>query len=195
MTNVFTTPLLTPLLRLAARGGLRLAGWQTDIAQAPSPPYVLIGAPHTSNWDFPLMLAAVLLLEQDARWLGKDTLFRPPFGGVMRWLGGIPVDRSSPQNLVGQMAAVVKDNPGLILCVSPEGTRKKVERWRTGFYYIALEAGIPIVMAVLDADAKQIRSLGHHTPYGDAEREIPEIQSRYRGFSGLLPENTVNLPD
>jgi 1-acyl-sn-glycerol-3-phosphate acyltransferase len=195
MSNVFTTPFLTPFLRWLARAGLRLAGWRTHLTDAPEPPFVFIGAPHTSNWDFPLMLAAVLALEHDARWLGKDSLFRPPFGGLMRWLGGIPVDRSSPQNLVGSMAAFVKQNPDLILCVPPEGTRKKVGRWRTGFYYIALEAGIPIVMTVLDAEKRQIRILGHHTPAGDAEREIREIQGRYQGFRGLIPENSFELPD
>ena len=195
MSNVFTTPFLTPFLRRIARAGLHLAGWRTNLSEAPPPPCVFIGAPHTSNWDFPLMLAAVLALEHDARWLGKDSLFRPPFGGLMRWLGGIPVDRSSPHNLVGSMATFFKQNPGLILCVPPEGTRKKVGRWRTGFYYIALEAGIPIVMTVLDAEERQIRILGHHTPAGDAEREIREIQGRYRGFRGLIPENAFELPD
>ncbi len=195
MSNVFTTPFLTPFLRRIARAGLHLAGWRTNISEAPPPPFVFIGAPHTSNWDFPLMLAAVLALEHDARWLGKDSLFRPPFGGLMRWLGGIPVDRSSPHNLVGSMATFFKQNPGLILCVPPEGTRKKVGRWRTGFYYIALEAGIPIVMTVLDAEERQIRILGHHTPAGDAEREIREIQGRYRGFRGLIAKNAFELPD
>ena len=195
MSNVFTTPFLTPFLRRIARAGLHLAGWRTNLSEAPPPPFVFIGAPHTSNWDFPLMLAAVLALEPDARWLGKDSLFRPPFGGLMRWLGGIPVDRSSPHNLVGSMATFFKQNPGLILCVPPEGTRKKVGRWRTGFYYIALEAGIPIVMTVLDAEERQIRILGHHTPAGDAEREIREIQGRYRGFRGLIAKNAFELPD
>ena len=195
MSNVFTTPFLTPFLRRIARAGLHLAGWRTNLSEAPPPPFVFIGAPHTSNWDFPLMLAAVLALEHDARWLGKDSLFRPPFGGLMRWLGGIPVDRSSPHNLVGSMATFFKQNPGLILCVPPEGTRKKVGRWRTGFYYIALEAGIPIVMTVLDAENRQIRILGHHTPAGDAEREIREIQGRYRGFRGLIAKNAFELPD
>ena len=195
MSNVFTTPFLTPFLRRIARAGLHLAGWRTNLSEAPPAPFVFIGAPHTSNWDFPLMLAAVLALQHDARWLGKDSLFRPPFGGLMRWLGGIPVDRSSPHNLVGSMATFFKQNPGLILCVPPEGTRKKVGRWRTGFYYIALEAGIPIVMTVLDAEERQIRILGHHTPAGDAEREIREIQRRYRGFRGLIPENAFELPD
>ena len=195
MSNVFTTPFLTPFLRRIARAGLHLAGWRTNLSEAPPPPFVFIGAPHTSNWDFPLMLAAVLALEHDARWLGKDSLFRPPFGGLMRWLGGIPVDRSSPHNLVGSMATFFKQNPGQILCVPPEGTRKKVGRWRTGFYYIALEAGIPIVMTVLDAEERQIRILGHHTPAGDAEREIREIQGRYRGFRGLIAKNAFELPD
>lgn len=195
MTNLFTTPVFTPLVRTLAGIGLKLRGWRLELGSAPHKPCVFIGAPHTSNWDFPLMLAAVLSLRCDARWLGKDSLFRPPFGGLMRWLGGIPVDRSSPHNMVTQMAAFIRDHPDVILCVPPEGTRKKVDRWRTGFYYIALEARIPIVMTVLDADTRTIRNLGSHMPTGDAEREILEIQHRYRGFRGLIPENTFELPD
>ena len=195
MSNLFSTPVVTPLVRMLARFGLRLCGWRLDLGEPPPRPFVFIGAPHTSNWDFPLMLAAVLSLRCDARWLGKDSLFRPPFGGVMRWLGGIPVDRSSPQNLVAQMAGFIREHPDVILCVPPEGTRKKVDRWRTGFYFIALEAGIPIVMTVLDADTRTIRNLGFHMPQGNADSEILEIQHKYRGFRGLIPQNTFELPD
>lgn len=195
MSHLFTTPVVTPLVRMLAGLGLRLCGWQLDLGQPPPKPFVFIGAPHTSNWDFPLMLAAVLALRSDARWLGKDSLFRPPFGGVMRWLGGIPVDRSSPHNLVAQMASFIREHPDVILCVPPEGTRKKVDRWRTGFYFIALEARIPIVMTVLDADTRTIRNLGHFQPQGNADYEILEIQRKYHGFRGIIPENTFELPD
>ena len=196
MSNVFTTPFLTPFLRRIARAGLHLAGWRTNLSEAPPPPFVFIGAPPTSNWDFPLMVAAVLALEHDARWLGKDSLFRPPFGGLMRWLGGIPVQRENANNLVAASAEALKLANGPVqLVVPPEGTRSKVRYWKTGFYYIALEAGIPIVMTVLDAEERQIRILGHHTPAGDAEREIREIQGRYRGFRGLIAKNAFELPD
>ncbi len=195
MSNLFTTPVVTPLVRALAGFGLLLCGWRLDLGQPPPKPFVFIGAPHTSNWDFPLMLAAVLALRCDVRWLGKDSLFRPPFGGVMRWLGGIPVDRSSPHNLVAQMAGFIREHPDVILCVPPEGTRKKVDRWRTGFYFIALEARIPIVMTVLDADTRTIRNLGYFQPQGNADYEILEIQRKYHGFRGIIPENTFELPD
>ncbi|MEY3661041.1 MAG: 1-acyl-sn-glycerol-3-phosphate acyltransferase [Pseudohongiellaceae bacterium] len=195
MSSVFTTPLLAPALRSLARVGLRATGWKILVADLPRPPFVFIGAPHTSNWDFPLLLAAILVLRLDARWLGKDTLFRAPFGGLMRWLGGIPVDRSQPQNLVASTARLLQQHPELVVCIPPEGTRRRVERWRTGFYYIAAEAGVPIQMTVIDGEARCIRLLGTWHPGGDADREIREIQRLYRGFRGLIPENTFELPE
>ena len=174
---------------------LKLAGWKISLREVPAPPYILIGAPHTSNWDFPLMLCTVLHLGQEARWLGKTSLFTPPFGPLMRWLGGIPVNRDQPQNAVATSAQALKQNPGMILCVAPEGTRKKVQRWRTGFYYMALAAEVPIVMLAIDANARAIRHLGQYSPSGDAESDIPEIQRRYQSFGGIIPENAFQLQD
>ncbi len=195
MNSVFSTPLVTPLLRLLAAATLRLTGWKANLDGIPAPPYILIGAPHTSNWDFLLMLGTLLQLKQEARWLGKTSLFTPPFGTIMRWLGGIPVDRSQPQNAVAASVKVLKAHPGMILCVAPEGTRKKVTRWRTGFYYIALEADLPIVMIAIDAVTRTITVLGLYKPSGDFEREIGEIKRRYKGFTGIIPENTCELVD
>lgn len=193
MASVFNTPVLTPLLRAVATLGLRLSGWKLDLAQMPHPPFVFIGAPHTSNWDFVLMLCAVLHLRLNTRWLGKDSLFRPPFGGLMSWLGGIPVDRSRSNNVVQQTARRFQHDPDLAICIPPEGTRKKVANWKTGFYFIALEAGVPIAMTVIDAENRQIRFLGTYYPTGDAEREIREIQRNYRGYRGLIPENAFEV--
>lgn len=195
MSSVFTTPLLTPLLRNIARTGLQLAGWKVELDGLPPPPYVFIGAPHTSNWDFALMLGSALVMGLDVRWLGKHTLFAPPFGGLMRWLGGIPVDRSQPQNLVTQTAQALRASPNRVLCIPPEGTRRKVDRWKTGFYYIALRAGVPIQMTVIDAERKVVRLLGAYSPTGDADREIREIQRHYVGFRGLIPENSFELQE
>lgn len=195
MNSVFTTPVLTPVLRSLARVGLHLTGWKVDLDGLPRPPYVFIGAPHTSNWDFALMLGSALVMRLDAKWLGKHTLFRPPFGGLMRWLGGIPVDRSQPQNLVMQTAQALRTDPNRVLCIPPEGTRRKVDRWKTGFYYIALKAGVPIQMTVIDAEQKVVRLLGTYSPTGDADREIREIQRHYRGFRGLIPENSFELQE
>ena len=163
-----------------------------------TPPFVFIGAPHTSNWDFLLLVSAMLTLKLDARWIGKHTLFRFPFGGLMRWMGGIPVNRSNAHNRVADLIAAFAQNPALIICISPEGTRKKVGRWHTGFYRIACGAGVPIHMAVIDAEHKELRSLGIFHPSGDVDRELPLIQRHYRGFHGLRPENACdfnNLPD
>ena len=195
MSSVFSTPLLTPLLRVLAGAALKIAGWKISLRDVPAPPFILIGAPHTSNWDFPLMLCTVLHLGHEARWLGKTSLFTPPFGPLMRWLGGIPVNRDQSQNAVAVTAQALRQNPGLILCVAPEGTRRKVQRWRTGFYYIALAAEVPIVMLAIDADACEVCHLGQYRPTGDVEAEIPEIQRRYRGFGGIIPENAFELQD
>jgi 1-acyl-sn-glycerol-3-phosphate acyltransferase len=195
MSSIFTTPILTPLLRAAARAGLRVVGWRVDLDELPRPPFLFIGAPHTSNWDFMLMVATVLVIKMDAKWVGKISLFAPPFGGIMRWMGGIPVDRSKSQNLVEQVADTFRTHPELIICISPEGTRKRVDRWKTGFYHIARLAEVPIVMTVIDAETRAIRLLGCVRPAGDAEREIRDIQRHYHGFHGLIPENSFQLKE
>lgn len=193
MATAFTTPILTSLLRCVAGLGLKLSGWKLDLSEMPQPPFVFIGAPHTSNWDFLLMLGAVFYLKLDCRWLGKDSLFKPPFGSLMRWLGGIPVDRSRANNAVQQTALLFQRHQDLVICIPPEGTRKKVAKWKTGFYFIALEAKVPIAMTVIDAENRCIRFLGTYSPSGDAEREIREIQRHYGGYRGLIPENACEL--
>jgi 1-acyl-sn-glycerol-3-phosphate acyltransferase len=195
MSSVFTTPVLTPVLRGLARGLLRLSGWKVVPFDHMRPPFVFIGAPHTSNWYFLLLLAAMLVLRIDAHWMGKHTLFRFPFGGLMRWLGGIPVNRSAAHNRVADMVAAFAQDPALVLCIPPEGTRKKVARWKTGFYRIAHGAGVPILMTVIDAETKSLRLLDIFHPTGDIDRELPQIQRHYLGFRGLRPENAYDFPD
>lgn len=194
MSSVFTTPVLTPVLRGLAKGLLKVCGWTVVPTDRMRPPFVFIGAPHTSNWDFPLLLAAMLILHIDARWLGKHTLFRFPFGGLMRWLGGIPVNRSAAHNRVADMVAAFARDPTLAVCIPPEGTRKKVDRWKTGFYRIAHGAGAPIMLTVIDAETKSLRLLDIFHPSGDIDRDLPEIQRHYVGFRGLRPENAYEFP-
>jgi len=192
--NVFTTPVLTPILRGTARVLLRISGWRVEPDARLQAPFVFIGAPHTSNWDFVLLLGAMLVLRLDVRWMGKHTLFRFPFGGVMRWLGGIPVDRSGPHNRVADVVAAFKREPKLIVCIPPEGTRKKVERWKTGFYRIAHGAGVPIMMTVIDAEHRSLRLLDVFHPTGDIDHDLPLIQRHYLGIRGLRPEYTFDFP-
>ena len=184
--TVFDTPFLSALLRTASRLMFRLLGWRfdgripADLAQA-----VVIGAPHTSNWDLPYALMAAFAQGRTLHWLGKQQIFRFPFGGLMRWLGGIPVDRSRSNNLVD--AAVrcfaIREQP-LLLLVPPEGTRSQVRQWKTGFYYIALGAGVPVLMAYMDHSTRicGVRKLFH--PGGDIEADMVAIRAYYSPFRG-----------
>lgn len=188
-TTIFNTPLLTPLLRGIATGMLTLLGWQAIGKPLQDQRFVLIGAPHTSNWDFPLMLMVVLKLELKLHWMGKHSLFMFPFGGLMRWLGGIPIDRRSTHGIVDQVAAQYQQNPQLVVLVPPEGTRKKVHAWKTGFYHIANNAGVPILMGYLDVSRKEAGLADFFYPTGDADADIKKIRAFYATKKGIRPEN------
>ena len=129
---------------------LRLTGWRTEVIPPHTSRYVMIGAPHTSNWDFFAMLLLMTVERIPIRWMGKETLFRGPMGVIFRSLGAIPVNRGERTNMVEQIAAKFDEYDELVIGLSPEGTRKKTAYWRTGFYYIALKAEVPIVMAYID---------------------------------------------
>jgi len=188
-TTVFSTPLLTPTLRLIAMVILRLMGWTAIGRELHRPKLVLIGAPHTSNWDFPLMLLIVLKLRLNVFWMGKHTLFRFPFGGLMRWLGGIPIDRSKSNNVVQQVTEEYNKQSELVVLIPPEGTRSKVDRWKTGFYHIARNAGVPILLGYVDAPRKEAGLADFFTPTGDLEQDMAAIRAFYADKGGLKPEN------
>lgn len=164
------------------RGILTVLGWKVEGGLPDLPRFVVIAAPHSSNWDFVLGIALVFALRLDARFLGKDTLFRGPLGVLMRWLGGIPVDRTSPEGVVDQVAARFRSEPGLVLGIAPEGTRRPVDRWKSGFYRIAVRAGVPIVPGVFDNGARTMRLLPAFTPTGDAPGDITALQAMYAGI-------------
>jgi 1-acyl-sn-glycerol-3-phosphate acyltransferase len=165
---------------------MRLAGWKVE-GSLPSTASksVLIAAPHTSNWDLPNTLMAAFALRLHIYWMGKQSLFRWPFGPVMRWLGGIAVDRSKSSNLVSASAAAIQATDGPVqLVVPPEGTRGKTRHWKTGFYFIALEARVPIVLAYMDYERK-LSGLGPlFQPSGDIESDMVEIKRFYAGIKG-----------
>jgi len=188
-TTVFSTPVITPILRLLASAMLALSGWKAVGSLTSNRRFVLIGAPHTSNWDFPLMLAVVLKLRLKVFWMGKHTLFPFPFGGLMKWLGGIPIDRSRAHNVVQQTVAQYQQHPDLIVLVPPEGTRAKVERWKTGFYHIACQANVPILMGYVDAGKKEAGLADFFFPTGDLDSDIEKIRGFYADKQGINPEN------
>ncbi len=188
--TVFNTPVITPLLRLLAIVLLKLIGWKAVGRPVEGARFVLIGAPHTSNWDFPLMLMVVLKLRLRVFWMGKHTLFPFPVGWFMKWLGGIPVNRSKAQNLVEQTVQQYREHPQLVVLVPPEGTRAKVKEWKTGFYHIAVNAGVPILMGYVDAATKQAGLADFFHPTGDIETDMPAIRAFYADKVGLNPANT-----
>ena len=165
------------------RAVFRLSGWHIEGALPNLPKFVIIGAPHTSNWDFPVAMSMVLALGLDAHWIGKHTLFRWPFGGVMRWFGGIPVVRSERRGVVDQIIEIFESRERLVFGVSPEGTRKRVDRWKTGFYHIAVGAGVPIVPAYFDYPRKVIGFGLPLTPSGDKEADIAFLKAFYTPYA------------
>jgi len=184
--TLFDTPIVSPILRAGSLAFLRLTGWKIEGAlPASAHRSVLIAAPHTSNWDLPYTLMTGFALDLHLYWMGKASLFRAPWGPVMRWLGGIAVDRSRSNNLVADTARALREADGpLQMVVPPEGTRGKTRHWKTGFYYIALEAQVPIVLAFMDYHRK-VAGLGPiFTPTGDVERDMAEIKRFYAGVKG-----------
>ena len=188
--SIFSTPIITPILRFIANCCLKIGGWHVEADDLPPTPYVFIGAPHTSNWDFMLLIAGVLHLRMDIRWMGKHPLFPPLIGAVMRWMGGIPVNRTKAHSMVSRMADLIREEPETILCIPPEGTRSKVKAWKTGFYHIARQAKVPILLAAIDAENKKLRILGEFKPGDDLDSDMQSIQAAYEGLKGIRPENT-----
>ncbi len=156
--------------------------------EPPSRKYVLIGAPHTSNWDFVVGLLALWALGIRARWLGKKELFKPPLGLLMRLLGGIPVDRSRRSNLVDQVAEILAREEEIAILITPEGTRGKAPYWRTGFYHMALKAGVPIALGYADFRRKEVGIGAYLWPTGDLRRDFEAIRAFYQDKTGLRPE-------
>ena len=159
-------------------------GWDVTGEIPNLPKLVIIAAPHTSNWDFVVGVAAKLALRLDVMWLGKDTLFRGPLGGLMRRLGGHPVDRSASHDVVKGVVQEFERRERLVLALAPEGTRKRVERWRTGFYHIAHAARVPIVPVALNFGEKQVQIGPMFVTTGDVDADIRALQQRFAGVRG-----------
>ena len=168
------------LIHLFYRYFLWLIGWKI-VGKRPSSlkKYVLTVAHHTSNWDFPIAVAARPWVEvRDARFLGKDSLFKSKFGFLFYWLGGTPVDRSKKNKLVDQVAEKFENHERYGIAITPEGTRSYVDKWRSGFYYIAKAAKVPILMAFIDYKNREIGV--HPEPFyltEDAEQDIKGIMT------------------
>ncbi len=167
---------------------LGLFGWRVAIETPPPEKCVVVGAHHTSSADFFLTLAFILASGVSLRWLGKDTLFRGLLGGVMRRLGGLPVNRRVRSNLVRQMVDLFASHKELRVAISPEGTRSHASRWWTGFYYMALGARVPIVLGYADF-ARRVVGLGPVIhPTGNLTADLARIRAFYTNITGRHPE-------
>lgn len=184
--TIFTTPVVNTALRAFSLTYLKITGWTLDGSLPPDcAKCVLIAAPHTSNWDLPYTLMVAFALRLNIYWMGKQSIFIWPFGGLMRWLGGISVNREQSNNLVAASAATLQAADGPVqLIVPPEGTRSKAHYWKTGFYWIAHTAQVPIVMAYMDYPRK-LSGLGPvFRPTGDVEADMAAIKSYYAQYKG-----------
>jgi len=165
---------------LIGRMVLRLLGWRIEGELPDIPKMIVIAAPHSSAWDFVIGVGLLFALRLDVRFLGKDSLFRGPLGVFMRWVGGIPVDRDEPEGIVEAAIASFKASDRLIMALAPEGTRKRVDRWKTGFHRMALGAGVPIVPGFFD-NARRVVGFGPVLmPSGDLARDLEVLTAFYR---------------
>ena len=186
--TMFDTPILRTILRWMSIFILKIFGWTLVGEKPDDPKYVMIAAPHTSNWDMPIMLFLAFAFKVKVYWIGKDALFKNPFGAIMKFLGGVPVDRSKSNNVVEGTIQVINESMEIVVIVPPEGTRSKVRYWKTGFYYIALGAKVPISTGFIDYACKTggLGPIFH--PTGDIDADMELIKDFYAGITGKYAE-------
>jgi 1-acyl-sn-glycerol-3-phosphate acyltransferase len=165
-------------------------GWSVEGSFSPDlKKYIIAIAPHTSNWDFVIgIMARSITKIQRAHFLGKSQLFKPPYGWLFRWLGGYPVDRTSSHDMVHQVAEIFNKHDEFILAIAPEGTRKKVMKLRTGFYYIARHANVPIIPCGFDYQRKKIVIAQPFYPSANTDADMSDIMKFYGQIKGRNPE-------
>ena len=177
-----------PLRWWVARGLLAITGWKPDGVCPETRRCVLIAAPHTTNWDFFYLLIFAAFYGVEIQWMGKESLFRPPMGWIMRRLGGIPIARHRSQHRVSAMARCFEEQDELVLVVPAEGTRSHAEYWKSGFYHIARLADVPIVMSYLDYTRKRGGFGEAFYPGGDVHEDMDRVRAFYAGKQGKYPE-------
>lgn len=166
---------------------LNLLGWQL-VGQLPQPrKVVVVAAPHTSNWDFMYLLLVSKMLGVRIHWMGKEELFKGPLGPIARALGGIPVKRSHSTNMVQQMAQAFAEREELVLAIPPAGTRGHTDYWKSGFYYIAREAGVPIVLGFVDYGRKRVGFGPSFHPSDDVSADMDLVRAFYADIQGKFP--------
>lgn len=189
--TIFYSPVLSRVMHYLSRGMLFILGWAyAETGQRP-PKYVIIAAPHTSNWDFFYTMLVAFALKLKVYAMGKKSLTEGLFGKFMLWFGVIPIDRDKSNNVVAQTIETFNSQDNLSIIIPPSGTRNKVQYWKTGFYHIAHGAGVPIALGYIDYKRK-IGGLGPViTPSGDIDADMKIIREFYAGITGRYPEKQL----
>ncbi len=177
------------MLRPLAQLIIRLMGWRVVGEKPPPPRSVILGAPHTSNFDGVLLILAAIILRTHLRWLVKDSLYNTPLRPILKLSGAVPIDRSGGQNVVEQAAQILRSSEDIHLALAPEGTRKRTDGWKSGFYYIALRAKAPIYFGFVDYKLRECGIGGYMEPTGDIEADMQVIKSFYETKTPKFPEN------
>ena len=173
------------------RAVLKSMGWKVAGSIPNEKRILIVAAPHTSNWDFVIGMGALLGLNAKIRWIGKHSLFQPGIAWFFRWLGGIPVNRKNPASLIEDVSNMIKKDRGLMIGVAPEGTRKKINRWKTGFLRIAKTTQSKILFISIDAPSKTIKIASTlFTPTEDKENDLEFVKSYFRNFKGINPDQS-----
>lgn len=166
-----------------------LLGWKFRGQLPDLPKMIVIGAPHTSNWDFMAFMAALSAYKMKVRFMGKDGLFRWPFGYFFRALGGIPVSRTRPGGVVGQVVAEFDRSERMILVIAPEGTRSAAPKWKSGFIHVARQANVPVVPAAVDFSKKELEIGPAIDVSGEPVGFMDQFRAFYQDYRGKKPEN------
>lgn len=176
---------------------LKTFGWKVASEQDKHTKYILIGAPHTSNWDFPLTLLALWALNVKFSWVAKHTIFFGPFDYLFRKMGGIPVNRKVRSAFLKSMVKSFNETDELRLAIAPEGTRGKTDHWKAGFYNIAIKAEIDICLGYIDYPSKTVGLGPLLKPSGNVVTDFDKIRDFYQDKTGKFPENqsTIKLRD
>lgn len=190
-------PGVGPVRRFIGRTWLKAFGWTIADEMPRVPKAVFVAAPHTSNWDLPFTLAIAWSLDMDVSWAGKDNLFRPPFGPIMKALGGVPIDRTKRGNQVEAIADAIRGAERLYLVIAPSGTRSKRDHWKSGFYRIAQAANVPMMLGFLDYANKRGGLAFTMQPSGDVAADMDRIRTFYEKVRGKHPdrESTPRLKE
>lgn len=182
---------LSEAVRWLGTAYLKLSGWRIEGDWPALKKAVLVAAPHTSNWDGVNMLATSAYYRVPLKWMGKKSLTQGPFGWLIKAAGCVPIDRSQSNDVVQAMNAEFASRQSMVLAIPPEGTRSAVREWKSGFYHIAVGAGVPLVLSVLDYGTKTVRLAAVFYPSGDYDADLLLIRSHYADARGKKADKFI----